>query len=515
MRYTFLLILISIQLVFSGCAVNPVTGKNELAIVSESQEISIGENNYTPSKQLQGGDYSLDPVLSKYVDSVGQRLVNVSDRKLPYEFEVLNNSVPNAWALPGGKIAVNRGLLIELKNEAELAAVLAHEIVHAAARHGAKGMERGILLQGALLAAGIASQGKSYADYLVSGAQVAASLVSTKYGRDAERESDYYGMLYMARAGYDPWAAVGLQETFVRLSKGKESNWLSGLFASHPPSAERVAANRETAKKLPKGGKLGTEIYQSKIAHLIKTKKAYDEFDKGIEAFKKKQSEAAIGFAKSAINIEPREGHFYALLGDIDFSKQQYTKALNNYDQAVKQPGDYFYFFLQRGLVQDKLGKRQDAANDLQASVKLLPTSTAFNALGNIELASGNQGRAKEYFRNAAASNTAPGKEALDSLVRLDLSDNPSKYIGLRTGVAGDGFLIVEISNRTPLPIGGITLQIRYPDNRGVMRSINRRVSDKLPSGKKVIVKTDIGPFADNNVLQSIRVVVVNAAVAQ
>jgi hypothetical protein len=81
--------------------------------------------------------------LTPYVNEVGQKLAAVSKRKLPYEFVVLNSSVPNAWALPGGKIAVNRGLLTELKNEAELAAVLGHEIVHAAARHGAKAQERG------------------------------------------------------------------------------------------------------------------------------------------------------------------------------------------------------------------------------------------------------------------------------------------------------------------------------------------------------------------------------------
>src|SRR5210317_1032321 len=114
-----------------GCAVNPVTGKNELSLISESQEISIGQKNYGPSRQMQGGDYNVNPELSVYVNTVGQKLARVSDRKLPYEFVVLNNSTPNAWALPGGKIAVNRGLLMSLENEAELAAVLGHEIVPA------------------------------------------------------------------------------------------------------------------------------------------------------------------------------------------------------------------------------------------------------------------------------------------------------------------------------------------------------------------------------------------------
>ena len=147
-----------------GCAVNPVTGKNELAFITESQEINIGRENYGPSIQMQGGDYTVNPELSAYVSEIGQKLAAVSDRKLPYEFTVLNNSIPNAWALPGGKIAVNRGLLLELHDEAELAAVLGHEIVHAAARHGAHQMERGIMLQGALIATSIAVQGSDYVD---------------------------------------------------------------------------------------------------------------------------------------------------------------------------------------------------------------------------------------------------------------------------------------------------------------------------------------------------------------
>ena len=108
----------------SGCVINPVTGDRELAFVSADQEIAIGEQQYAPSQQMQGGEYALDPELTSYVAGVGQKLAAVSDRQLPYEFVVLNSSVPNAWALPGGKIAVNRGLLTELSTEAELAAVL-------------------------------------------------------------------------------------------------------------------------------------------------------------------------------------------------------------------------------------------------------------------------------------------------------------------------------------------------------------------------------------------------------
>ena len=141
----------------AGCSVNPVTGSNELSLMSPEQEVAIGEQQYEPSQQSQGGRYVVDPDLNVYVNNVGQKLARVSDRPdLPYEFVVLNNNVPNAWALPGGKIAINRGLLVLLDDESELAAVLGHEIVHAAARHGAQQQTQGTLLNVGLMAAGVA-----------------------------------------------------------------------------------------------------------------------------------------------------------------------------------------------------------------------------------------------------------------------------------------------------------------------------------------------------------------------
>ena len=95
--------------VLSACGVNPVTGDKEIQFVSEAQEVKMGEQYYAPTRQSQGGDFTVMPELTDYVNEVGQKLAAVADRKLPYEFTVLNSSVPNAWALPGGKIAVNRG----------------------------------------------------------------------------------------------------------------------------------------------------------------------------------------------------------------------------------------------------------------------------------------------------------------------------------------------------------------------------------------------------------------------
>ena len=513
MRHIFLYILSLLFL--SGCAVNPVTGDRELAFISESQEIAIGAKNYIPSRQMQGGEYAIDPDLTEYVRAVGDRMSRVADRQLPYEFVVLNNSTPNAWALPGGKIAVNRGLLAELKNEAELAAVLGHEIIHAAARHGAKGMERGILLQGAVMAAGIAAGGENYADYVVGGAQVAAGLIQTKYSRSAELEADYYGMLYMARAGYDPIAAIGLQETFVKLSKQGSPNWLAGLFASHPPSEERVAANRRTARELPKDGILGRERYQKKIAHLLRNKAAYKLADQGREELNKKQYQQAMQLGRRALEMEPREGNFHALLGDVYLAKQDNRQAHLHYDRAVAQPGDFFYFYLQRGLAAGKLGDRHSAARDLEASVRLLPTATAYNALGNLSLSNNDSRRAKKYFSLAAGSGSEPGREAMQSLIRLDLPDNPAKYITARAGLDRLAYIVVEVTNKTPLPVGNILLRFGYHDTRGVMRTATRQVRVTIPAGKSFRTNTGLGPVTVSEALRKIRVEVIGGRVVE
>ena len=115
-------------------------------MMSPSDDLQIGSQNYQPMLQAQGGAYDVDPALIEYVRGVGMKLAAYSEVDLPYEFTVLNSSVPNAWALPGGKIAINRGLLTEIRSEAELAAVLGHEIVHAAARHSAQQMSRGSIV---------------------------------------------------------------------------------------------------------------------------------------------------------------------------------------------------------------------------------------------------------------------------------------------------------------------------------------------------------------------------------
>ncbi|MDH3811320.1 MAG: M48 family metalloprotease, partial [Gammaproteobacteria bacterium] len=182
MRKATIFLLLSL-LIATGCSINPVTGQREFVMMSTAQEIEMGKQNYSPMQQSQGGVYDVDPELTAYVQRVGQNVASQSGVNLPYEFVVLNNSVPNAWALPGGKIAVNRGLLTEIESEAELAAVLGHEAVHAAARHSAQQQSRAMLIQVGVMGTAVAASDSDYGALIVGGANVLAQAGLAKYGR--------------------------------------------------------------------------------------------------------------------------------------------------------------------------------------------------------------------------------------------------------------------------------------------------------------------------------------------
>jgi len=480
--------LATITLLTSSCGVNPVTKKREFQMVSESEEIAIGKQNYAPARQSQGGDYIIDPELTAYVQSVGNKLAAVSDRQLPYEYTVLNDSVPNAWAMPGGKIAFNRGLLYELNSEAELAAVMGHEMVHAAARHGAKSMERGILMQGAMIAVGIGAQNTNYANLIVGGAKLSSQLATSKYGRDAESEADLYGMQYMKRAGYDPTAAVTLQETFVRLSADKKSSFIDGLFASHPPSPERVADNKRTLAQVGAGGEWGKEIYAQKVAKLKSTQAAYKAYDDGVKALAAKDTAKATTLAKQAIAGEPREARFQELLGDIALSQKKSLEALAFYEKAIKMQPDYFKPHIQSGIALFNMGKKTEAEAYLKRANELLPTAPSHALLGQIAEGRGETDVALQHYQMAADSNSEIGKDALSRVVRIDLPRNPAKYIQAVAQADNTGNLYAVVQNNTSTPIVRVRVRVvKYEAKTGriVAQSESMQIAGSIAPGKR------------------------------
>lgn len=386
----------------TACSVNPVTGNKELTLMSAQQEVMQGEKLYDGYQQQQGGKYVVDPELTFYVNGVGQKLARVSDRPdLPYEFVVLNNGVPNAWALPGGKIAINRGLLTLLDDEAQLAAVLGHEIVHAAARHSARQMTRSTLLNVGLMAAGVAAQSTEYGDWIMAGAGVGANAWQAHYGRDQELEADKFGVQYMVKAGYDPQGAVELQETFVKLSEGQQGGFMENLFASHPPSAARVERNRELAAA-NRGGSRNKSAYQAAIRQLKRDDPAYKSHEQALAAAQKNDFAKALSLTEKAIQQQPKEGLFFVTKGQLKMAQKDNAAALQAFQQASKLNPEYYLGYLGAGLMQKQAGQSAAANQSLKASMKLLETPIAAYHLGELALASGDRNTARSYFEFAA-----------------------------------------------------------------------------------------------------------------
>jgi len=227
----------------TACATNPVTGNSDFVLISEEQEISLGRQANT--RILKETPVYADPKLGKLVQQVGEELASHSHRpELFYHFTVLDSTAINAFALPGGYIYITRGLLAYLNSEAELAAVLGHEIGHVTARHSVR-QQSTAAVTGILGAVVSASTGVQGVDTLTD---MAGTAIVRGYGRDHELEADRLGAEYLAKSGYDPNAmleVVGILknqeafETLVAEKEGRQANVYHGLFSTHPDNDAR------------------------------------------------------------------------------------------------------------------------------------------------------------------------------------------------------------------------------------------------------------------------------------
>jgi predicted Zn-dependent protease len=192
-----------------------------------------------------------DPVVTEYVNRVGQNLVRNSDAQVPFTIKVIDSDEVNAFALPGGFFYVNSGLILRAQEESELAGVMAHEISHVTARHGTKQATKGELIQIAAMAAMIVVP-YGWAGYgIYEGMNLAIPLTFLKFSRDAEREADFLGIQYMYKAGYDPNSYVTFFER-IQADEKRRPGTIPKIFSTHPPTPERISdAQKEIARILP------------------------------------------------------------------------------------------------------------------------------------------------------------------------------------------------------------------------------------------------------------------------
>jgi len=251
------LLLLAVCLLLPACATNPVTGDSDFVLMSEDEEIRLGQRYSAEIEKEMPAYYN--PALEELVQRVGKKLVANSHRpNLDFRFTVVDSAAVNAFALPGGYIYINRGMLAYLGSEAELAAVLGHEIGHVTARHSVRQQSTATLTSvlGTILAA---STGISGADSLTN---MAGTAIVRGYGRENELEADRLGAEYLAKSGYDPEAmleVVGVlknQEAFdvtVARKEGREPNAYHGLFATHPDNDARFREVVTAARKFKTG----------------------------------------------------------------------------------------------------------------------------------------------------------------------------------------------------------------------------------------------------------------------
>ncbi len=393
-----------------GCATNPVSGRSQLMLVSEDQEVELDRQN---SPYQFSADYGplQDRGLNNYINQTGKKISALTHRPhMPYSFRGVNAAYVNAYAFPGGSVAVTRGILIELNNEAELAALLGHEMGHVNSRHTAEQMSKGVLTNalvgGISVFAGTQSLGLGQLASQLG--MLSAGALLAHYSRDNEREADALGLEYMVRAGYNPDGFVGLMNMLRSTSKHKPGA-IELMFSTHPMSDERyrtAVQNVQTQYRHAQNLAFYRERYMDHTVKLRSMKMAIEDMQKGERAMAgKKYDEAETHFKKAlkqapddyaglvmmakcqmirektseagrfverAKQVYPQEAQAYYLDGFVKIIEKKYASAYENFKTYEKiLPGNPNIIFYQ-GLSLEGMNRVPESANKYYNYIKIV-----------------------------------------------------------------------------------------------------------------------------------------------
>ena len=384
----FLLIVLLCGFVAS-CAANPVTGKDELMLVSEEEEIQIGNSVYRDalwSAEGGGGEYP-DAQLKRYLEGVVTRLHRTSHRSnLPLTFSVQNSSVPNAWAIPG-HVVMTRGLIAGLDNEGEFAYVMGHEIGHISAKHSAKQMSQNMMLGLALGIAAVAVGGDDYGEAVVGLGALGGQLLLLKYSRDDELEADRLGVAYMSRLGYNPNNALSahrnLDKVFKEYARSvgqepAERTFFEELLSTHPRTSVRIDEMQQMINSTPQSAMAGDgsnrAAYHSMTTNLRRTHRVYTEYyDKAARAFEKNRIVEANNLISRAIAEDRHQPPFYALAGFIYLKQKKDSEAERYFRAALSLQGTYQPAIRGLGMMNYRKQNYAAAIENMRQAVQIFP----------------------------------------------------------------------------------------------------------------------------------------------
>ncbi len=315
----------------TGCATDPVSGKKQFMLMSEAGEIAADREN---SPHQISADYGAaqNADLNRYLKTVGELLADKSHRpNMPYTFRAVNAVYVNAYAFPGGTIAVTRGMLLNMRSEAELAALLGHEIGHVCARHAAERMTKGFVSSMVVtgLAVLVQTQFDGYGDLTAGLGSFAAGALLARYSRADEREADALGLEYMTRAEYNPEGCVALMDILRKLSKEKPGA-IELLFATHPMSDERyrtaVAAVRDKYSSA-RNNPFNSERYLDATAGLRAGGAAIEKMQDGEKLMQAGKFDAAAACFEESLRLAPDDYAGLLLLARCQLMRKRPAEA--------------------------------------------------------------------------------------------------------------------------------------------------------------------------------------------
>jgi predicted Zn-dependent protease len=390
-----------------GCATSPVTGESILVGMTEAQEREI-DAQVSPHQFSQDLGAIQDAAVNGYVVELGRTLHALSHRPgMPYSYRVLNANYVNAYTFPGGAMGVTRGILTELDDEAELAALLGHELGHVNARHAAQRQGQSLLAQAIVAGVNVAAQESRWADVISLGSVIGASALLASYSRDNEREADALGQEYLVRAGYPASGMTRLHQLLVDQEKAAP-DLLETMFSSHPMSTERRDSARhlaETRYAKSAAASPRRERFMDRTASLRRLKPTIDDCKQGESAMAGKRltdaqsrftsairrtpgdyaanlrmaqclhamgrEREALGYAQAAQRIYPQEAQAHKLHGVLALGLRDPGAAfgaLDAFDRLL--PGDPGVIFL-KGVALEGMGERARAARQYHGYLQL------------------------------------------------------------------------------------------------------------------------------------------------
>ncbi len=406
MRLMIRLVVALLPLLVTACTVNPVTGKNQLDLMGEAQEVQLGSQLYPVYTQESLGQVA-EPEVAAYLQRVGESLAAVGHRpQLDYRYNAVNDPVVNAYALPGGKISIARGLLARMETEDELAAVLGHETGHVTARHSAAQYSRAMLAQLLVLGGAVALEANEvkHAELYALGGMLGAQLVLARYSRDQERQSDGLGMDYMVAAGYNPEGMVRMMGVLVAQQQ-RDPSFIEQMFASHPMSQERLDTARARVGRQPPevtSRALKEKEYRSVMRPVIARREAYDRLGEAQLLMADSKPAQAERLLRQSVDEWPSDGLLRGFLAIASLQQEHLEAAMREADRAGVDAPDIFIVRIVAG--QSLLaGKRfGQALPHLAAATTLLPEQAQAHLLYGVALEeTGRRADAVEEYRRA------------------------------------------------------------------------------------------------------------------